>query len=265
MGIVVALIAAGSFGAYVVFNYPQQTVKVVEPLTVYSNRILVVQGLPIGYGAVWQASFSNNENTTLGVNIGLYRSGVPTLFNNTSLQPGQVKNVSECFFTPSLKAPFVARIFASSASGVITPEYPVTIVNATAVDFSNQFSVSTHVGTLVYNSTFKTNLGRWTISVSNNGPQPIEYLYAGLQNASSRLVDFAGMRCAGSTLLAEFGPSYASYAQPLQPGQTAGLMRYEQASSSAAFTAGEPFSVRVMAVYADGSEVVDTVAVQAGA
>ncbi len=272
-GVLVAVVVAASVGAYVALTFPKESTEVLSPISVYSNRLLVIQS---AYGPnqrsfgipVWQATFRNNENTTLEVNIGLYRNGQPTLFNNTALKPGQVANVSECFITPSLNASFVARIFGSSASGVITPEYPVSIVNASIVPFSNQFNVSTHVSTPIYNSTYHVSFNRWSISVSNTGDRPIEYLFAELSNGaepSALPFEWVQLRCAGSTLFAQFGPQYASYSLAVAPGQTASYVNYRQPSTGYSFSPGMPLTVNVLAVYSDGTEVIQSLVTQAGA
>ncbi|MBI3840364.1 MAG: hypothetical protein HY297_00150 [Thaumarchaeota archaeon] len=256
-GILVAVVVAASFGTYFLTNLSRQS-RPVEQLSVYKNQILIVgsfgtQGQPKAYQGIWQMEIGNNGQTRVLVDLGLYTNGAPSTFNNTAINPGQKINVTDCRAMRSTAAPSVVKIFASSQSGVITPEYPVTVVNATAFPFSNQFNASSQLR-LSLNQSTGIYSARWNVSVMNTGNKPITYLSASLANDTGFLSSY-GMRCAGGVGL---GPLFVDYTQALQPGQTA-LEPYptlaEEITLGHAFGPGKSYSVTITAAYPDDTVV----------
>jgi len=107
---------------------------------------------------------------------------------------------------------FVVKIAGFNQSMIITPQYPVTVVNASAVPFSNRFGVSSELRCAVFNKALNANYAEWTASITNTGRQPIDFLCVFLRNDSAQLLAGA-IRCAGPAYLGNGAPAHYGWPQ----------------------------------------------------
>jgi len=265
VGVAVAIVAAAILGYSIDASFPKQVVNVSNPISVFSNRLIVVGEFhqqilgggavkypPMGY-AIWEMRLRNNLDTNLRLVTSLYEGSIFTyVFNSTNLAPKQSINITACAFVGDANDQFVAKVIGFNGSGDITPEYPVTKVNATNVPYSGQFSVSNNL-TALANSSRGANF-RWSTNVTNNGNKAIDFfMYRTLINSSSSFVAVAEFNC---TPLADSGDVIHGGANalisPLAPGQRR-VLRGDYFLPG--FSAGQTYKVTVVAGYSDGTQV----------
>src|SRR5439155_8313282 len=105
VGVAVAIVAAAILGYSIDASFPKQVVNVANPISVFSNRLIVVgefhlqilgggavKYVPMGY-AIWEMSLRNNLDTNLRLVTGLYENNVSTnVFYSATLAPKQSIN-----------------------------------------------------------------------------------------------------------------------------------------------------------------------------
>jgi len=263
VGVAVAIVAAAILGYSIEASFPKQVVNVANPISVFTNRLIVVGGfhlqilgggavkyVPMGY-AIWEMSLRNNLDTSLRLVTGLYENNVSTyVFNSTTLAPKQSVNFTACTTLRDTNDQFVAKVIGFNGSGAITPVYPVAKVNATNVPYSGQFSVSNKL-TAIANS--PKGLFGWSTTVTNSGKKAIDFfMYRTLTNSSSSFVAVAGFDC---THLADSGDAAHPSANALSPLASGQQTVLQGKYFLPGFSAGETYKVTVVAGYSDGTEV----------
>jgi len=142
VGVAVAIVAAAILGYSIDASFPKQVVNVSNPISVFSNRLIVVGEFhqqilgggavkypPMGY-AIWEMRLRNNLDTNLRLVTSLYEGSIFTyVFNSTNLAPKQSINITACATVGDANNQFVAKVIGFNGSDEITPEYPVTKVN----------------------------------------------------------------------------------------------------------------------------------------
>ena len=258
-GIAVATLLAVALGVYVVSGFPAQggaTTTVTQGgIVVYANNVVTVRlpGLRFSEG-VWQLDIGNAGGLAAYATYQINVNGVLAYGNSTTLQPGQRSNITSCLTAPvTSSTTFDVSAFIINSSGLVAPHYPVTLVNTTEVPFSGQFSASSSLQANVHSAE------AWSTAVTNTGKEPIQYLYAELQNGTS-VVALDMLRCAGVAYTPLAGSLYSNQ-PPLLPGES--VNGTNELSSTTSITAGALYTVVVAAVYADFTEVVQTYSVVA--
>jgi hypothetical protein len=265
IAIVLVLILIGAVpSAYLVFYSSQPKKMPSHGFTVNSNIVIALKipGYQYSIG-IWQLQLNNPGNSNLYATYQILVNGILGYGNTTVLVPGQQTTVTSCLIGPVKQSTsFDVPIFLTNSSGTVVPHYSVTLVNTTQVQFSGQFSATNSLHALVLENTPQTkrNVSTWSVSVSNLGQKPIQFLYAALWNGT-QLIASNGLRCAGSVQFSILGLP-ATYGQALSSGESVNGTHSIQPANSL-IKPGRTYRVDVIAVYSDYSEVVQSYQVQA--